>query len=291
VTRLEVLITEAWDDYALLDSGHGRKLERYGPYQFIRPEAQAMWTPHAETWKADGEFTGGRDDEGGGRWDLEYHVPERWVVGRGAVRFHATNTPFRHLGFFPDMGAQWDWMRERIVARPGCRVLNMFGYTGVGSLIAAEAGADVTHVDASKKAVAAARDNAALSGLDTAPVRWLIDDALKFLRREVRRGSKYHGILLDPPKYGRGPDGEIWQLERDLPELMTLARQLLADDAAFLVLTVYAIRMSALALDALMAEVMAGAGGMIVSGDMAVREEARGLLLPTAIFSRWSADA
>ena len=289
MTHLEVLVTEPWDDYALLDSRDGRKLERYGPYQFIRPEAQALWTPHATVWKADGEFTGGRDDEGGGRWDLEYHVPERWVVGRGAVRFHATNTPFRHLGFFPDMGAQWDWMRGHIAGRLGARVLNMFGYTGVGSLIAAEAGADVTHVDASKKAVAAARDNAALSGLGTAPVRWLVDDALKFMRREVRRGSKYHGILLDPPKYGRGPDGEIWQLERDLPELMALARQLLADDAAFLVLTVYAIRMSALALAPLLAEVMAGAGGMISSGDMAVREEARGLLLPTAIFSRWSA--
>jgi 23S rRNA (cytosine1962-C5)-methyltransferase len=205
------------------------------------------------------------------------------------VRFHASNTPFRHLGFFPDMGAQWDWMRSAVAARPGARVLNMFGYTGVGSLIAAEAGAEVTHVDASKKAVAAARDNATLSGLGLAPVRWLIDDALKFMRREARRGSKYHGILLDPPKYGRGPDGEIWQLERDLPELVQLARQLLADDAAFLILTVYAIRLSALALDALLAQTMAGAGGSITSGDMAVREDARGLLLPTAIFSRWRA--
>ena len=151
------------------------------------------------------------------------------------MRFHATNTPFRHLGFFPDMGAQWDWMRAQ--TKPGMRVLNMFGYTGVGSLIVAEAGAQVTHVDASKKAVAAARDNAALMGLADTSVRWLTDDALKFMRREVRRGSKYHGILLDPPKYGRGPDGEIWALERDLPELMHLARQLLADDASFLVLT------------------------------------------------------
>ena len=289
MTALHVLVTEPWDDYALVDSGGGRKLERYGPYRFIRPEAQAMWQPHSAEWKADGEFTGGRDDEGGGRWDLEYNLPERWVLGRGAVRFHVTNTPFRHLGFFPDMGAQWDWMRERIAARPGCRVLNMFGYTGVGSLIAAEAGAQVTHVDASKKAIASARDNAALSALADAPVRWLTDDALKFMRREVRRGSKYDGILLDPPKYGRGPDGEIWSLERDLPELMQLTRQLLSDDAAFLVLTVYAIRMSALAIHALMEEVMAGAGGSIASGDMAVREEARGLLLPTAIFSRWSA--
>jgi len=285
MSGLDVLVTEGWDDYALLDSGNGRKLERYGPYKFVRPEAQALWQPASLEWKHDGEFTGGRDYEGGGRLDLEYHVPERWVVSRGPVRFHATNTPFRHLGFFPDMGAQWDWMRAQTA--PGMRVLNRFGYTGVGSLIAAQAGAQVTHVDASKKAVAAARDNAALTGLAETSVRWLTDDALKFMRREVRRGSKYHGILLDPPKYGRGPDGEIWALERDLPELMHLARQLLADDAAFLVLTVYAIRMSALAIRALMDEVMAGAGGSIEAGDMAIREEARGLLLPTAIYSRW----
>lgn len=287
MTSLDILVTEGWDDYALLDSGDGRKLERYGPYSFIRPEAQALWKPASPDWKADGEFTGGRDDEGGGRWDLEYHVPERWAIGRGPVKFHATNTPFRHLGVFPDMGAQWDWMRAK--TKPGARILNMFGYTGVGSLIAAEAGAQVTHVDASKKAVASARDNAALSGLSDAPVRWLVDDALKFMRREVRRGSKYDGILLDPPKYGRGPEGEVWALERDLPELAHLARQLLSDEAAFVVLTVYAIRMSALAVHALMDEVMAGGGGHIQSGDMAIREAARGLLLPTAIFSRWSA--
>lgn len=287
MTGLDVLVTEGWDDYALLDSGNGRKLERYGPYKFVRPEAQALWQPAEAEWKHDGEFTGGRDDEGGGRWDLEYHVPESWVIGRGPVRFRATNTPFRHLGFFPDMGAQWDWMRARI--KPGARVLNMFGYTGVGSLIAAEAGAVVTHVDASKKAVAAARENAGLSGLPETSVRWLTDDALKFMRREVRRGSKYDGILLDPPKYGRGPDGEIWALERDLPELMSLARQLLSDEAAFVVLTVYAIRMSALAIKALVAQEMAGAGGTIEAGDMAIREEGRGLLLPTAIYARWSA--
>ena len=286
MTGLQVLVTEPWDDYALLDSGHGRKLERYGPYSFIRPEAQALWQPANPEWIADGEFTGGRDDEGGGRWDLAPNVPERWPLSRGPVRFHATNTPFRHLGFFPDMGAQWDWMRARVTAKS--RVLNMFGYTGVGSLIAAEAGAHVTHVDASKKAVASARENAALTGLPESAVRWLTDDALKFMRREVRRGSKYDGILLDPPKYGRGPDGEIWTLERDLPELMHLARQLLSDDAAFLILTVYAIRMSALAIKALVDEVMAGAGGSIEAGDMAIREEARGLLLPTAIFARWS---
>ena len=291
MTALATLVTEPWADFGLVDSGHGRKLERYGRFRFIRPEPQAMWAPASADWKADGEFIGGSDEEGGGRWQLSSNVPERWAMKRpspgGEISFWANNTPFRHLGFFPDMGAQFDWLASRI--KPGDRVLNMFGYTGVGSLIAARAGAQVTHVDASKKSVAAARENAALSGLGDAPVRWIIDDALKFLRREVRRGAKYHGLIFDPPKYGRGPDGEVWQLERDLPELVDLARQLLADDARFFVLTVYAIRMSALALHPLVDQAMGERGGSIEVGDMAIREETRGLLLPTAIFARWSA--
>ncbi|WP_303795627.1 class I SAM-dependent methyltransferase, partial [Sandarakinorhabdus limnophila] len=229
MTALATLVTEPWADFGLVDSGHGRKLERYGRFRFIRPEPQAMWAPASADWKADGEFIGGSDEDGGGRWQLSTNVPERWAMKRpspgGEVSFWANNTPFRHLGFFPDMGGQFDWLASRI--KPGDRVMNMFGYTGVGSLIAARAGAQVTHVDASKKSVAAARENAALSGLGDAPVRWIIDDALKFLRREVRRGAKYHGLIFDPPKYGRGPDGEVWQLERDLPELVDLARQLL----------------------------------------------------------------
>ena len=291
MTALATLVTEPWADFGLIDSGHGRKLERYGRFRFIRPEPQAMWAPASADWKADGEFIGGSDEEGGGRWQLSSNVPERWAMKRpspgGEISFWANNTPFRHLGFFPDMGAQFDWLASRI--QPGDRVMNMFGYTGVGSLIAARAGAQVTHVDASKKSVAAARENAALSGLGDAPVRWIIDDALKFLRREVRRGAKYHGLIFDPPKYGRGPDGEVWQLERDLPELVDLARQLLADDARFFVLTVYAIRMSALALHPLVDQAMGPRGGSIEVGDMAIREETRGLLLPTAIFARWSA--
>ncbi len=279
--NLTVLIAEPWADYALIDSGAGRKLERYGRFRFIRPEPQALWRPATPEWQADGEFTGGADDDGGGRWTLSPDVPASWPMARGPVRFHAANTPFRHLGFFPDMVPHWDWLAGRI--RAGDKVLNLFGYTGVGSLVAAAAGAQVTHVDASKKAVAAARDNAALSGMAEAPVRWLVDDALKFMRREVRRGSKYQGIIMDPPKYGRGPDGEIWSLDRDLPELVRLAAQLLADDATFLILTVYAIRMSALSIGRLLAE---ATGGAVECGDMATREEARGLLLPTAIFAR-----
>ena len=246
-----------------------------------RPEPQALWHPASPDWQTDGEFTGGSDEDGGGRWTLDAKVPPSWPLSRGAVRFAATNTPFRHLGFFPDMGPAWDFMAERCAA--GTRVLNLFGYTGVGSLVCAAAGAQVTHVDASKKAVAAARANADLSGLAAAPVRWLVDDALKFMRREVRRGSKYDGIIMDPPKYGRGPEGEIWSLERDLPELAALTAALLSDTPAFVVLTVYAIRMSALAIGNLLSEAMARP---VEAGEMAIREEARSLLLPTAIYAR-----
>jgi 23S rRNA (cytosine1962-C5)-methyltransferase len=177
-------------------------------------------------------------------------------------------------------------MRERV--RPEAEVLNLFGYTGVGSLVCAEAGARVTHVDASKKAITAASENQKLSGLGDRPIRWLVDDALKFLRREVRRGRRYDGIILDPPKYGRGPNGEVWDLYEGLGEMMALCRQLLDERSAFLVLTVYAIRMSAVALAELAQTALSDLGGTVEAGEMAIREDGRGKLLPTAIFARWS---
>lgn len=283
---LSTLIAGPWADYGLIDSGHGRKLERYGRFRFIRPEAQALWAPAAPDWQADGEFIGGSDDEGGGRWRLSPKVPQSWELGWEEIRFHAANTPFRHLAFFPDMAPQWAWMREKI--GEGAEVLNLFGYTGVGTLAMAAKGARVTHVDASKKAVEAAKANQALSGLGDRPVRWLVDDALKFAQREVRRGRRYDGIILDPPKYGRGPTGEVWKLEENLPELIALCRQLLDERSSFLVLTVYAIRMSALAIGELVKQATADLGGVVEMGDMAIREETRGLLLPTAIFARWN---
>ncbi|QYE34823.1 class I SAM-dependent methyltransferase [Polymorphobacter sp. PAMC 29334] len=283
--KLDVLTAEPWADYGLVDSGHGRKLERYGPYRFIRPEPQALWSPALPDWQANGEFVGGSEEDGGGRWNLDSTVPHAWPLARGPLKFRANNTPFRHLGFFPDMAVHWDWMAERVGA--GSEVLNVFGYTGVGTLACAATGAGVTHLDASKKAVSAAVENQRLSGLADAPVRWVVDDALKFMRREVRRARRYDGIILDPPKYGRGPEGEVWELYRDLPELLALARSLLDERSAFLVLTVYAIRMSAVAIAELAGEALAGLGGTITAGEMTIHEEARGRLLPTAIFVRW----
>ncbi len=287
--RLDTLVGEPWADYGLVDSGNGRKLERYGRYRFIRPEPQAMWVPALSEWDADGEFVPGSDEDGGGRWTFARPVPrEGWQLGWEEVRFRAQATPFRHLAFFPDMAPQWTWMRERL--GEGSEALNLFGYTGVGTLAMAAAGARLTHVDASKKSVEAGKENARLSGLSDRPIRWLVDDAAKFTAREVRRGRRYDGIILDPPKYGRGPEGEVWKLEDGLPGLVADCRRLLDPESRFLVLTVYAVRMSALAIGELVRQATADLGGRIECGDMAVREEARGLLLPTAIFARWSRD-
>jgi 23S rRNA (cytosine1962-C5)-methyltransferase len=286
VTGLVTLVAEPWDDWALIDCGHGRKYERYGDVRVVRPEPQAMWAPARDDWDPDATFVPGSDEEGGGRWIEQRPVPRDWPLARGNVRFQASLTPFRHLGFFPDMAPQWDWMRGR--ARDA-DMLNLFGYTGVGSLQLSDAGARLVHVDASRKSVEGGKANALLSGMSDRPIRWMVDDAAKFTAREVRRGRRYDGILLDPPKFGRGPDGEMWRLEEHLAPLLADGRKLLDADSRFLVLTVYAVRMSALAIGELVTQLFADLGGTVEVGEMAVREEARGLLLPTAIFARWSA--
>lgn len=285
--EITTLVAEPWDDWGLIDCGNGQKLERYGPVTVARPEPQAMWAPASGDWHPDATFVPGSDEEGGGRWVQHRPVPRQWELSRGPVRFNASLTPFRHLGFFPDMAPQWDWMRERSA---DADVLNLFGYTGIGTLTLSEAGARLVHVDASKKSVEQGKENAVLSGLADRPIRWIVDDATKFTAREVRRGRRYDGILLDPPKFGRGPTGEVWRLEENLAPLLADCRKLLDESSRFLVLTVYAVRMSALAIGELLSQALGHLGGRVECGDMAVREEARGLLLPTAIFARWSKD-
>jgi 23S rRNA (cytosine1962-C5)-methyltransferase len=285
LSDLGTLIAEPWPDWGLIDCGDGRKFERYGEFKVVRPEPQAMWAPANTEWDADATFVPGSDEEGGGRWTQHRPVPKQWELSRGGVRFNASLTPFRHLGFFPDMAPQWDFMRERSA---DAEVLNLFGYTGVGTLLLSEAGARTVHVDASKKSVEQGKDNAALSGMTDKPIRWIVDDAQKFAAREVRRGRRYDGIILDPPKFGRGPGGEVWRLEEHLAPLLAGCRKLLDDKSRFLVLTVYAVRLSALAIGELVQQVFGDLGGSVEMGEMAVREEARGLLLPTAIFARWS---
>ena len=207
-----VMECDGWPDrssYRLIDSGAGRKYEAFGPHAFIRPEPQAMWQPRLSDWPAAGEFIPGSDEDGGGRWNLDPSVPDGWELAWNDVRFAAQPTPFRHLQFFPDMAPVWDWMREQLNGKSDAETLNMFGYTGLGSLALSDHGR-VTHVDASKKSVAQARENAARSGMDDRPIRWLVDDAAKFAAREVRRERRYDGIILDPPKFGRGPKNETW---------------------------------------------------------------------------------
>lgn len=284
--------------YRLLDSGAGRKWEAFGPHAFIRPEPQAMWQPrtageNGPEWPAAGEFIPGSDEDGGGRWHFTADLPEDgWPLVWDDVRFTAKPTPFRHLQFFPDMAPVWEWMRCQLDGLTEAETLNLFGYTGLGSLALSRHG-KVTHVDASKKSVAQARENAALSDMEDRPIRWLVDDAAKFTARELRRGRRYDGIILDPPKFGRGPDGEVWRLEEHLPGLVADCAKLLDSDSRFLFLTVYAVRMSSLAIAGLLQEALGHLPGQIEHGDLAVREEeTTGLgtsrLLPTAIFARWS---
>jgi len=285
MSDLTTIIAEPWADWGLIDCGNGRKYERYGDIKVVRPEPQAMWAPACEDWDPNATFVPGSDEEGGGRWVQHRPVPMSWELSRGNVRFEASLTPFRHLGFFPDMAPQWDWMRDR---SSEADVLNLFGYTGVGTLQLSDAGGRLVHVDASKKSVEQGKANAALSGMSDRPIRWIVDDATKFTAREVRRQKRYDGILLDPPKFGRGPEGEVWRLEENLAPLLADCRRLLDENSRFLVLTVYAVRMSALSIGELVKQLVADLGGTVEMGEMAVREEARGLLLPTAIFARWS---
>lgn len=286
-----LLVSEGWPDYALLDSGAGRKLERFGRYRVDRPEPQAMWERRlpAKDWdSADAVFVGD-SEEGDGRWRFREGPLESWKTGYRDVAFHGRFTPFRHVGFFPEQAPHWDWMLERLGGAQGeekPRLLNLFGYTGVASLLAAAAGAEVTHVDASKKAVGFARENQALAGLEDRPIRWIVDDAVKFAAREGRRGRLYDGILVDPPKFGRGPKNETWQLFENLPEMLRLCRDILAPERSFLILTAYAVRASFLSLHGLSAEVFPEA--VLESGELVLREQGGGRLISTSLFTRVS---
>jgi 23S rRNA (cytosine1962-C5)-methyltransferase len=292
-----VLTTAGFADYALVDSGNGRKLERFGRFTVDRPEPQAMWQPALEpgVWlRADAAFKSAGDEEDGeaGRWRKDTPMPETWPLRVLGATVLCRLTSFRHLGAFPEQLPHWEWMRDWLEGLRGetPRVLNLFAYTGAASLIAARAGAEVTHVDASKRAIAWAKQNQAVSKLDEAPIRWILDDARKFVAREVRRGKTYHLILIDPPKFGRGPAGEVWDVFQHLAPLLRDCAALLSARRSALVLTTYAIRASALATDALVRECLIGRRGTTESGELAVVEEAGGRLLPTSLYTRWTSD-
>ncbi len=304
-----------WRDYELLDSGDGLKLERFGKYIFSRPESQAMWSralPESEWENAHAVFVPS-GEESGGHWDFKRKVEERWEMrypltpsprealpkgaGRGEIRFWAMTTPGRHLGVFPEVASHWDFMSDLIQnaklhpeqsRRGPSNILNLFGYTGLATLAAAAAGAQVTHVDASKKSVNWARANQELSGLSDKPIRWIVEDALKYVQREARRGVKYDGAILDPPKFGRGPKGEVWEVYKSLPNLLEACRACLSDNPLFVIVTVYAVRASAIHVAQALEDMMKQHKGKIDCGELVTREKSAGRLLSGAVYARWS---
>ncbi|MBI5825551.1 MAG: class I SAM-dependent methyltransferase [Chloroflexi bacterium] len=295
-----------WRDYELLDSGEGQKLERFGKYIFSRPESQAMWSralPASEWNNAHAVFQPS-GEESGGHWDFKKRVDEKWEMsypltptplpkkGEGLLKFWAMTTPGRHLGVFPEVASHWDFMADSVrKAGQQPNILNLFGYTGLASLAAAAAGAQVTHVDASKKSVSWARENQELSGLKEKPIRWVVEDAIKYVQREEKRGVKYDGIILDPPKFGRGPKGEIWEVYKSLPGLLDICRACLSNNPLFVIVTVYAVRASAIHIAQAVDEMMKKYKGETDSGELVTREKSANRLLSQAVYARWSGQS
>lgn len=287
---IQQLSSPAWEDYELLDSGNGSKLERFGPHILARPEAEAIWEPAEKerVWQKAEAIFQPSPEENGGHWRFRQQIPEEWLLSYKDLRFNIRLSNSRHVGIFPEQASQWDLIRASVAKRHSPRILNLFGYTGLVTLAAAAGGAQVTHVDASRKAIAWARQNQELSGLQDKPIRWIVDDALKFVQREVRRGSLYDGIILDPPKFGRGPKGEVWEFYTLLPHLLQACRNLLTPKPLFLLITAYAVKASSLTLGTAFAELMAGIAGNTTVGELVIKDKSRGRSLSTAVFALWT---
>lgn len=290
---LTLLQTLPEKDYELLDSGEGEKLERYGKYVVARPDPQALWErrlPSAEWKRADARF-GSRGGRAAG-WDRSKDLPDAWDASIGGVDFRVKLAAFKHVGVFPEQVANWEWIREAVRgAKRGVWVLNLFGYTGGATIAALQAGASVVHVDGSKSAIGWARENAAASGVADRSVRWILDDARAFLRREKKRGHRYDGIIMDPPAFGHGPKGELWKIEDDFLDLLALAKDALSADPRFLLLNGYASGYSALAYANDIAGVLKVTKGTLERGELAIRESKTDRLLPAGIFARWRASS
>jgi 23S rRNA (cytosine1962-C5)-methyltransferase len=290
IPSLELLSANNWQDYALIDSGNGQKLEQFGPYRLVRPEAEAVWKPAlaASEWKSADAFYKPAPEENGGHWEYRRKLPDRWVLKYKQLSFWAQTSASRHVGVFPEQSCQWDWA-EQVIRRSGSKpkVLNLFGYTGLASLSAASAGALVTHLDASRKVITWARENQQVSALDALPIRWILDDAMKFVLREQRRNSSYDGIILDPPKFGRGPKGEVWEFYKFLPDLLEACRAILSPEPLFVQLTAYAVKASAVTMYYAIREMMSSFTGTTSAGEIGLTETSAGRYLSTAIYARW----
>lgn len=274
--EIKIFESSGWDDYELLDTGEGEKLERFGKYSFIRPYEDAVWKKALQNsiWqKAEGRFVTSREAKKSG-WDFTKKIDKNFVLGYKDIKWNATPTPFRHLGFFPEQRVHWDFIYEKInKAEKPIKFLNLFGYTGVASLFALKAGADVTHLDASKQSLNLAKENQKISGLENLPMRFILDDAVKFLEREIKRGNKYDCVIMDPPKFGRGSKGEVWKIESGLPKLLSLVRKVLSDKPLFVILTSYANDTSSLSLGYALKDSMEGLRGEITQGEICIKEK------------------
>ena len=287
--EIKIFCSKDWQDYELLDTGEGEKLEKFGPHTFVRPYEDAVWkkTLGEKEWnKADGKFWSSKVGAKAG-WKMQNKIEEKWEMQYKGIKFFASPTPFRHLSFFPEQASHWDFIEEKIkgAGRP-IKFLNLFGYTGVASLFALRAGAEVTHLDASKQTLKWAKDNEELSGLKG--MRIIEDDAIKFLEREAKRGNKYDAIIMDPPKFGRGPKGEVWKIEEMLPNLLFSVKKVLSDKPIFVILTSYAIDSSALSLGYALEETMKDYGGNTETGELCVLEKSNNRTIPLANTAVWS---
>lgn len=288
-------LADNWKDYELLDTSDGERLERWGKYILIRPDPQVIWKGKREhkLWKgAHGIYR--RSNSGGGAW-VKNDVPEKWSIGYGELTFNLKPMGFKHTGLFPEQAANWDWFSKLIEERrkqgKSVKVLNLFAYTGGATAAAAKAGAEVVHVDASKGMVACAKENLASSGLADAPVRYIVDDCRKFVEREIRRGNKYDGIIMDPPSYGRGPGGEVWKLEDAVCDFVSLCEKVLSDDPLFMLINSYTTGLSALTMGYVLdVEIVKKHGGRAETGELALPVTQTKSFLPCGASARWVAD-
>ena len=282
-------IADHWKDYEVIDTSCGEKLERWGRYILLRPDPQVIWKTEKTVpeWnRLNGHYH--RSSKGGGEWEF-FKLPEEWTISYCELNFRLKPFSFKHTGLFPEQAVNWAWCSERIreAGRP-VKVLNLFAYTGGATLAAASAGASVTHVDASKGMVTWAKENAAASHLEDAPVRWLVDDCVKFVEREIRRGNKYDGIIMDPPSYGRGPKGEIWKIEESIYPFVELAAQLLSDDALFFLINSYTTGLQPAVLSYMLSAVIRKKrGGEVQSSEIGLPVSSNGLVLPCGATGRW----
>ena len=287
-------IAENWKDYELLDTSDGERLERWGKYILIRPDPQVIWNGKREhrLWnKADGVYR--RSNKGGGAW-IKNDVPEKWTINYGDLTFNLKPMGFKHTGLFPEQSANWDWFSKLIAERKRqgktVKVLNLFAYTGGATAAAAKAGAEVVHVDASKGMVLCAKENLASSGLENAPVRYIVDDCRKFVEREIRRGNKYDGIIMDPPSYGKGPKGEIWKLEDAVCDFVSLCEKVMSDDPLFMLINSYTTGLSPLTMGYVLdIEIVKKHGGKAETGELALPVTQTNSYLPCGASARWVA--